>query len=47
MLVVGDREAREGTVSVRNRRHGDLGSRSLEQFITEAKELIERKAPTE
>ena len=47
MLVVGDREAREGTVSVRNRRRGDLGTRSLEQFITEARELIERKAPTE
>ena len=47
MLVVGDREAREGTVSVRNRRRGDLGSRSLEQFITEAKELVECKAPTE
>ena len=47
MLVVGDRETREGSVSVRNRRRGDLGSRSLEQFITEAKELVERKAPTE
>ena len=43
MLVVGDREAREGTVSVRNRRHGDLGVRPVEQFIAEARELVERK----
>ena len=47
MLVVGDREVREGSVSVRNRRHGDLGSRSLEQFITETQELVERKVPAE
>ena len=47
MLVVGDREVREGSVSIRNRRHGDLGSRSLEQFIAEAQELVERKVPAE
>jgi threonyl-tRNA synthetase len=36
MLVVGDREAADGTVSVRTRRGGDQGSRALEEFITAA-----------
>ncbi len=47
MLVVGDREAQSGQVSVRNRRHGDQGARSVEQFISEALDLIRRKAPAE
>jgi threonyl-tRNA synthetase len=32
MLVVGDKEAEAGEVSVRERREGDLGTQSLEQF---------------
>jgi threonyl-tRNA synthetase len=36
MLVVGDREASEGTVSVRSRSRGDLGGRALEQFQSDA-----------
>jgi threonyl-tRNA synthetase len=32
MLVIGDREAAEGTVAVRHRADGDLGSRSVEEF---------------
>ena len=36
MLVVGDREAADGTVSVRTRKGGDQGSRALEEFITAA-----------
>jgi threonyl-tRNA synthetase len=36
MLVVGDREAAGGTVSVRTRKGGDQGSRALEEFITAA-----------
>jgi threonyl-tRNA synthetase len=33
MLVVGDREAAEGTVSVRSRAGGDQGSRRVDEFI--------------
>ena len=36
MLVVGDREAAEGTVAVRHRVTGDLGSRPVEAFLEEA-----------
>ena len=32
MLVVGDREAAEGTVAVRSRRGGDLGAKPVEEF---------------
>jgi threonyl-tRNA synthetase len=43
MLVVGDREGAEGTVAVRSRSSGDLGSRSLDAFITSAGEEVETK----
>ncbi|MCB9680121.1 MAG: threonine--tRNA ligase [Alphaproteobacteria bacterium] len=33
MAVIGVREAEEGTVSIRSRDHGDLGSLALEDFI--------------
>jgi threonyl-tRNA synthetase len=33
MLVVGEREESEGTVSVRKQGHGDLGPRKIEDFI--------------
>ena len=36
MLVVGDREAAEGTVALRHRVSGDLGSRTVEEFISAA-----------
>jgi threonyl-tRNA synthetase len=36
MLVVGDREAAEGTVAVRSRARGDLGARPLDLFTTDA-----------
>ncbi len=46
MLVAGDREAAEGTVSVRSRAGGDQGSRMIEEFITAALlEIREKKAP--
>jgi threonyl-tRNA synthetase len=32
MLVVGDKEAETGTVSVRERKAGDLGSQPLAEF---------------
>ena len=36
MLVVGDREAAEGAVSVRSRSKGDLGARALDRFLADA-----------
>jgi threonyl-tRNA synthetase len=33
MLVVGDREASEGTVGVRHRAAGDLGARGIDEFV--------------
>jgi threonyl-tRNA synthetase len=47
MLVVGDREAQSGQVSVRNRRHGDQGAKPLDEFLPEIKRLVETKSPTE
>jgi threonyl-tRNA synthetase len=43
MLVVGDREAAEGTVSVRTRTGGDQGPKSVDDFAKLAHEEIERK----
>jgi threonyl-tRNA synthetase len=43
MLVVGDREAAEGTISVRSRAAGDLGPRSLEEFIGAATDEVTHK----
>jgi threonyl-tRNA synthetase len=44
MLVVGDREAADGTVAVRSRRGGDLGSQALDAFIASAtQEVAERR----
>jgi threonyl-tRNA synthetase len=46
MLVAGDREAAEGTVSVRSRTGGDQGSRMIDEFINAAlSEVREKKAP--
>ncbi|MEW6275157.1 MAG: threonine--tRNA ligase [Bacillota bacterium] len=44
MLVVGDREAAGGSVSVRHRHTGDLGNIPLEQFIEAAGREIKAKA---
>jgi threonyl-tRNA synthetase len=44
MLVVGDREAAEGTVSVRERSGGDNGSSSIDAFIAAAREEIAHKS---
>jgi threonyl-tRNA synthetase len=43
MLVVGDREATEGTVALRSRAGGDLGARSVDTFIAEAREETDRR----
>jgi threonyl-tRNA synthetase len=47
MLVVGDREAQEGTVSVRNRKHADQGAQKVEEFVAAIQKLIDTKARTE
>jgi threonyl-tRNA synthetase len=43
MLVVGDREAEQGTVSVRTRAGGDQGAQPVEAFIAAALDEIARK----
>ena len=43
MLVVGDREAADGTVSVRSRSGGDLGARSVDDFVRQALQEVAAK----
>src|SRR5579863_4277257 len=47
MLVVGDREAQDGSVSVRNRKHADQGAQKVEEFVASIQKLIDSKARTE
>ncbi len=47
MLVVGDREAENGTVSLRNRRHGDQGSKPLDEAIAHIRQLVDSRKPFE
>jgi len=47
MLVVGDREAQNDSVSVRNRKHGDQGAQTVDEFLAAISKLIETKARTE
>jgi threonyl-tRNA synthetase len=44
MLVVGDREAAEGTISVRSRSGGDLGARPVATFVREAADEVAGRA---
>ncbi|MCF8011370.1 MAG: threonine--tRNA ligase [Clostridiales bacterium] len=44
MLVVGDKEVEDATVSVRHRSRGDLGARPVNEFIECLKEEINKKA---
>jgi threonyl-tRNA synthetase len=43
MLVIGDREVAEGTVSVRSRSAGDLGARAVDDFISAARQEVDNK----
>jgi threonyl-tRNA synthetase len=47
MLVLGDREAENGTVSVRNRKHADQGVKPVAEFLADIQKLIDSKAPSE
>ena len=44
MLVIGDREVAEGTVSVRTRAGGDQGGSPIDVFVTAARDEIARRA---
>ena len=44
MLVVGDKEAETGAVSLRVRGQGDQGSMPLQEFVTRAKGLVDSRA---
>lgn len=44
MLVIGERETSEGTVSVRHRRKGDLGGMEVEAFIAMLDHEVKTKA---
>ena len=44
MLVIGDKEVEEGTVSVRSRKEGDLGSMPVEAFLSKILQEIATKA---
>ena len=44
MLVMGDSEVEEGTLSVRSRKDGDLGAKSVDEFIANALVEINTKA---
>ena len=43
MLVAGEKEELEGKVSVRRQGQGDLGSMTIEEFITYFKNLIKEE----
>ena len=44
VLVIGDKEAEQGVVAVRQRTEGDLGTMQVSDFITLAKEEVASKA---
>jgi threonyl-tRNA synthetase len=46
MLVVGDKEAAEGTVAVRSRSNGDLGPRAVAAFLDAALDEVQVKGKT-
>ena len=44
MLIAGEREEKDGTVSVRRRHTGDLGMKSVEELIPDLfEEIITRR----
>ncbi len=44
MLVIGDKEAENGTVAVRSRKEGDLGTMTAEAFVAKLEEEVRTKA---
>jgi threonyl-tRNA synthetase len=47
MLVIGDREAAAGQVAVRNRKDGDRGVQTVDEFISGVKELVASRSQSE
>ena len=43
MLVIGDREAESGEVSVRSRKDGDIGSMTADAFLLKARDEVAKK----
>lgn len=43
MLIIGDKEAEQGTVAVRSRKEGDLGSMDVNVFISRIEDEIKNK----
>ena len=43
MVVVGDRDMENGTVSPRHRAHGDLGAMSMDEFSALLKQVVDNK----
>lgn len=43
MLIVGDKEETNKTISIRKHKHGDLGESKLDEFISELKSSIKNK----
>lgn len=43
MLVLGEKEAAEGAITVRSRDKGDLGAAQLEEFIADIKKMVASK----
>ncbi len=44
MLVIGDKECESGTVAVRSRKNGDMGTESLDKFIADVRKEIDELA---
>ena len=44
MVIIGDREVENGTLSVRNRFDGDLGTFSFEKFLELIQDLMQTRA---
>jgi threonyl-tRNA synthetase len=47
MLVVGGREAEQNAVSVRHRKHADIGVKPLDDFIADIRQKIESRIATD
>ena len=44
MLVIGDKECESGTVAVRSRKNGDMGTEALDKFIADVRKEIDELA---
>ena len=44
MVIVGDRDIENGTVSPRHRADGDLGAMSFDEFAALVKDVVDTKA---